>query len=50
MQGGNMAMQAASHENYEAVVQLLLEKGADVNAEEGTYDNVLCKQGEISGN
>ena len=42
-QGGDFdnALQAASHEGYQSVVQLLLEKGADVNTQGGYYGNAL---------
>ena len=35
------ALQAASCDGHEAVVQLLLNKGADVNAQGGVYGNAL---------
>ncbi|MCJ1423533.1 hypothetical protein MMC29_001417, partial [Sticta canariensis] len=41
------ALQAASYENHKKVVQTLLEKGADVNAQGGRYGNAL--QGALYG-
>jgi ankyrin repeat protein len=35
------ALQAASLQGHEAIVKLLLEKGADVNAQGGHYGNAL---------
>ena len=35
------ALQAASSGGHEAIVKLLLEKGADVNAQGGEYGNAL---------
>jgi ankyrin repeat protein len=35
------ALQAASSGGHEAIVKLLLEKGADVNAQGGDYGNAL---------
>jgi ankyrin repeat protein len=35
------ALQAASYRGYEVIVKLLLDKGADVNAQGGCFDNAL---------
>ena len=37
-----IALQAASVGGHEKVIQILLEAGADVKAEEGHYGNVCC--------
>ena len=43
MQGGRYgyALEAASYRGHEAIVGLLVEKGADVNAQGGRYGNAL---------
>jgi ankyrin repeat protein len=43
VQGGHYgnALQAASAKGYRQVVKMLLDKGADVNAQDGEYGNAL---------
>jgi ankyrin repeat protein len=43
VQGGRYgnALQAASYRGHEAVVKMLLDKGAEVNAQGGFYSNAL---------
>lgn len=37
----DMALQAASYEGHEKMVQMLLDAGADLNAQGGEYGNAL---------
>ena len=40
-QGGFHALQVASNAGHEAIVKLLIENGADLNAQGGEYGNAL---------